>query len=366
MHSSTSSSDRPVVHMPWWRVHLVALCAFLAVAIAMEVQLARMGFVSNVQDSQERWEKERLRASRLGQKALILVGASRIQLGVDLEVLRKETGLEPVQLAIDGSAFMPILAGLAADPAIRGTIIIDYYDHAVGVYGGTAETYQRGFENHGAGKREFSPYMESEKFLTEWIKEHVLSYADGANPFNSLFTRILNDDGARLVLTTLPDRSRLGDYSRVRMPDYYYRRVARTLGLDAKTFASSTESSLKKMVESQASENNAEFVLKTQALKQLVSRIESRGGKVLFLAMPSSGMVREIEERRYPREKFWDPFVKEMRVPAVRSVDDPLLKEFSCPDGSHLDFKDRAKFTMAMTHALGLNRQMKFIPSRNL
>ncbi|MEN3292261.1 MAG: hypothetical protein V7642_1514 [Burkholderiales bacterium] len=352
--------------MPWRRIHAVALCALMTVAVAMEVQLGRMGFVSAVQDSQERWEKERLRASRLGNKALILVGASRIQLGVDLDILRKETGLEPVQLAIDGSAFTPVLAGLAADPAIRGTIIVDYYDHAVGVRGGTAETYQRDFESHGAGKTALSPYLESEKFLTEWIREHLLSYADGANPFNSLFIRILNDDGARLVLTTLPDRSRLGDYSRVRMPDYYYRRVARTLGLDEKTFASSTESSLKKLVESQTSENNAEFVRNTRILKQLVSRIESRGGKVSFLAMPSGGMVREIEERRYPREKFWDPFVKEMGAPAVRSVDHPLLKEFTCPDGSHLDFRDRAEFTMAMTHALGLNRRTKSVQGANL
>ena len=42
--------------------------------------------------------------------------------------VRARTGLAPVQLAIDGSSFVPVLDGLARDPSIRGTVIVGFID----------------------------------------------------------------------------------------------------------------------------------------------------------------------------------------------------------------------------------------------
>ncbi len=72
--------------------------------------------------------RERARASSLGERAVILIGASRMQTAIDLDVLRVRTKQEPVQLAIDASSFIPIRAGLAKDPAIRGTVIVSFMD----------------------------------------------------------------------------------------------------------------------------------------------------------------------------------------------------------------------------------------------
>ena len=110
---------------------------------AFEWELGRLGYVANASESDARWLHERARASQLGPRALILVGASRIQLGLDLEVLRKETGLEPVQLALDGSGGIPLLAGLARDPSIKGTSLVDYYDNALAAEGGAAVALER-------------------------------------------------------------------------------------------------------------------------------------------------------------------------------------------------------------------------------
>ncbi|QAU33641.1 hypothetical protein [Janthinobacterium sp. 17J80-10] len=361
MHSFTSSFERSPVEMPWSRILGIAVAVFLLFALGMEVRLAQIGVVANARDSQEKWEEERARANQLGEKALILIGASRIQLGVDLDILRTITGMEPVQLAIDGSTPMPVLAGLATDPEIRGTVIVDYYSHAIGDYGGLGKKYQAGFESHGAATRhrQASPYRQSEKFLTEWAQERMASYTDGASPLNSLLFRILDDDGARSLVTTRPDRSRLGDYTLVKMPEYYHRRVARTLGINLSSFNENTEASLAKQVSMTSQIDNAAFINDAARIRQLVSAIEARGGRVLFLEMPSSGMVRQVEEKRFPPEKFWKPFIDITGAKAVRSFDHPLLRDFSCPDGSHLDFRDRRKFTIAMAQALGLQRPGK-------
>ena len=62
--------------------------------------------------------------------------------------------------------------------------------------------------------------------------------------------------------------------------------------------------------------------------------------------MPWSRMVREIEARRYPRALFWDRFLQESGAAGVDAAYEPALQEFVCPDGSHLDVRDRARFTL--------------------
>ena len=68
--------------------------------------------------------------------------------------------------------------------------------------------------------------------------------------------------------------------------------------------------------------------------------------------MPSSGMVCEIEARRYPRALFWDRFVQESGAAGVHAACEPALQEFACPDWSHLDVRDRARFTLELVKVM--------------
>jgi hypothetical protein len=92
----------------------------------------------------------------------------------------------------------------------------------------------------------------------------------------------------------------------------------------------------------------------------MASKIRSHGGNVIFVAMPSSDMVREIENRRYPRELFWDRFINESSTTGIHSAYEPRLKEFVCPDGSHLDVRDQARFTHRLVDVIGQGRQGQF------
>lgn len=324
----------------------------------MEIRLANLGYHPTIVDSPSRWADERARASRLGERALILIGASRMLLDVDLQVLRRETGLEPVQLAIDGSSFGPILAGLAADPAVRGTVLVDYSDNTVIDFAGAANVYQHYYEKQEVGSISitgYSPYTRTEKALDKMLHERLRSYADGASPFSSLLVRIMGNVAPGQYLTMLPDRSRMADYSLVDMPGFYYRRVIRNLGEELNPESANNEALLaQKISMQQASDNNA-FLRQTAVIRDYVSAIKERGGRVLFVALPTSGLVREIEERRYPKKHFWDRFAEEIGVPALRSGDSPALRKFTCPDGSHLDMRDRPEFTQALSRALGLS-----------
>jgi len=324
----------------------------------MEIRLAQLGYHPTILDSAERWADERARARQLGERALILIGASRIQLGIDLDVLRTETGLEPVQLAVDGSSFVPILKGLADDPAILGTILIDYSPNvvagALSVNDGAATAFQRAFEKRLLAS-ELISLTRIEKSLARIFQENLRSFADGATPLMSLQSRIISGQMAqRQYLITLPDRSRLANYQIVSMPEFYYWRVIRNLGEERSINPdmANIEQILMNKINLLQPRQNAAFIQGAQYLKGLLSKVEARGGKVIFVEMPTSGMVREIDDKLFPRAKFLDIFKRETGKPVLNSSDSHELGIFDCPDGSHLDFRDRLRFTKALAPLL--------------
>jgi hypothetical protein len=342
--------------MTWARIYLVVVLSFIGLATAMEVRLKELGYRPTIVDSDYRWVSERARASQIGRRALILIGASRIQLGLDLDILRKETGLEPVQLAIDGNSFAPILENLADDPTITGTVLVDYYDSSVIEYGGGSTDYLRRYREYVSGGAKLSPSATAENFLGELLHEHLRIYSDGASPFSTLLLRVIGGVSARQYLDTLPDRSRVADYSVEHMPQFYYKRVIRELGVEMDPESSNIVPMLSRNIAALKPSNNNVFIKHAGDISRMVKKITDRGGRVMFVSMPTSGMVHEIEERRFPRAQFWDQFVKEEGVPALRSADIPTLRDFTCPDGSHLDVRSRSRFTVALSSALNLSR----------
>jgi hypothetical protein len=90
----------------------------------------------------------------------------------------------------------------------------------------------------------------------------------------------------------------------------------------------------------------------TRSIAAMVERIQGRGGRVVFVAMPSSGLVRDIDERRFPKELFWNRFITIVKAPAVHFEDVAALSRFTCPDGSHLDMRDQMEFTRALASSV--------------
>ncbi len=363
--SSISSSDihgaRAIPPGPWLPSVLVAVAVLLLFVGVMELRLAARGFHATVLDSDSLWLQQRHRVDALGSKALILVGASRMQLDMDLGVLRQRTGLEPVQLAIDGSSFMPVLDGLAKDPKVVGTLIVDFQDDVVnaGDVHDAAERLEGLWENAPAADT-LPNYHTVEGMLGDALHHRLRSYADGASPLSSLLLRILQPHATPQYLITLPDRSRLADYTLVPMPDFYFARVMRNLGEQAQmgngTTWADVDNELRQRVDRLTPDAMQHFELGTKRIGAMVDAIQRRGGKVIFVVMPRTGLVRGIDEQRYPHALYWDRFVASTKAKTVDFLRAPELQGFRCPDGSHLDFRDRARFTGEAVSLLGLDR----------
>jgi hypothetical protein len=337
---------------------VVSALALVALFVAvMELRLAARGFRATSTDSEWSWVVQRERASELGDHALVLIGASRMLLDVDLDVLRRRTALEPVQLAIDGSSFLPVLEDLAEDPSITGTVLVAYQDNVIASRDGeiAAAGFIAAWQRRERAHR-MPNFSSTESALTDWLHARVRSYADGARPITSLTTRILAPNPTRQYLLTMPDRSWLADYSKVAMPGFYYGRVERTLGGKIATTPGMTWSDLdvelRGRIDALPAADATMVDERSKRVAAMVRKIEARGGHVAFAAFPTGGLVRAIDEKRYPREMFLDRFAAIVGTKAVSAADVPALAAFKCPDGSHIDYRDRAAFTGALLDAL--------------
>jgi len=362
---SISSSSTQLPHLRWDILLITALFSALVYVAASEYLLRARGFQPTWQDSTENWVIQRARASELGGKALVLIGASRIQLGMDLPTLRRMTRLEPVMLAIDGSSIGAVFFGLADDPTFRGTVIVDVMPGSVASHGqeeGVGQHYQAAYERRKSMSGSTLPSGLVESLLTQKLRRYLANYADSARPWDVLNKRLLDAKATPGYLQTFEDRSRAADYSLVDLPRFYLRRVMRHLG-DPLPFEEQFQNvELENLLTGyirqlgpvdgvgQSAQGLRDFELAVKA-------IQTRGGKVLLLEMPTSGLVTEIDKRRYPRHLYWDRLVASTSAQTLTWQDQPELSGFQCPDGSHLDHRDRARFTEAVVRIAGLKRQ---------
>jgi len=354
VRSSTSNSDIHLVqrYIPGgrWVIPLVlAGCLSLLAIAAEEWALARRGFEPTIVDSAPIWARERERASSLGDRALILIGASRMQLDVDLDTMRRMTGHEPVQLAIDGSSFVPVLQDLANDERVTGTILVDYQDHVIDDLnredGAVAYLAEWRRVNH---RRAIPDFATVEAWLDDLLHRHLRSFADGSGPFKSLALRVFDSTATPQYLVTLPDRERRADYGKVAMPQFYYARVLRNAGITEVPSAqgwAAFDAEVAGRIRTLRMANLSHFEQNARAIEQMVRKIEQRGGQVVFIMFPRSGLVREADERMFPRQRYWNRFMQIVKAPGLHYEDVPVLAAFVCPDGAHLDMRDQQAFT---------------------
>lgn len=89
-----------------------------------------------------------------------------------------------------------------------------------------------------------------------------------------------------------------------------------------------------------------------QEIEQDVSLIQARGGRVVFVRFPVSGEFLEMEENLFPRTQYWDAFARQTQGLTIHFQDYEKLAGFVAPDGSHLDYRDAEKFSLALAAVL--------------
>ncbi|NJR32480.1 MAG: hypothetical protein HC778_06170 [Chamaesiphon sp. CSU_1_12] len=136
---------------------------------------------------------------------------------------------------------------------------------------------------------------------------------------------------------TLNDRQQLTDYDRAQPQALKTLHDSRIKGIHASS--------------DRAIPTFAAWITKTKHWQPTISKFQQRGGKVIFVRMPVSQSRWKFEQKIYPPDRYWQPWMNQLNIKSVHFANYPDLSKFQLADTSHLDMRDKPDFTKAwLTH----------------
>jgi len=354
VHLSTSNSNQRLPKGNWLAVWAVIVALVFGIILFFEFNIRQTGWQPSTLDSKLLWASERTRASEVGENLLLLVGTSRIQLSIDTNYIRKATQFEPVQLAIDGSSYRPVLENVAKDDRIRGTVIVAITARHLKKPSKSTRSSQWVANYENRKKQSQEPFRVINNHIKSIMDSYMVTRVEGAKPITTISALAFKPHSAGNYHTTHADRSRDVDYSKVKMPDFYVSRLKRHFG---KSLTEPTATFSKVLLTYQKAINNLEpqngvnFTSNLASLLELVNRIETRGGRVFLVRFPTDKLIWDIDEAIAPKEIFWKE-IASSHPRTIHFLDWPSLSRYNLPDGSHLDKRDKTAFTKALVHII--------------
>lgn len=332
MPSSIFSSDRR-----WLLVWPLALLLAALGLGAVEWHWRGLDYRPKVLDSMQLWSLQRDRVYGDGRVPLVLLGASRIEFGVDPAVLAEHLpGYRPLMLAIDGHYPIATLRDLAADTDFRGVVLCDVESNGLlAAYHDMQQPYVDYYRTR------WSPHWRwHRRLLTLWQQRAVIA-DPRLGALATLRQAWLGGQPYRDYVRFYADRSGAIDYALTDVEGA------------KRHFAETVEGNIDRL----PAHDPDSWLAGLEPVFADVRRIQQRGGQVIFYESPLHGLQHKVMERVYPRADYWDRFAAASPAPVLSAQTVPALMAFPLPDDSHLDARDRAAYTRALADEL-LERQL--------
>lgn len=271
----------------------------------------------------------------LGQNDVLLLGASRMQTGFDLDVFHQQFPDRKVLLLAQsgrGTSY-PVFKDIVENTNFSGIIIIDENEQTLI----SKVNDQQPFIDHCHAS--FSLNRKINRDINTWLQSHFIFL----NPQSSSL-RLWGNLIAKRQLpepfytTTVSDRQQLTDYARADARALY-------------TLYQNRLNGIKQSVK-QPFPNPEQWLKQTDHWHILVKQFQTRGGRVIFIRMPVSQERWEIERQVTPVDRYWQRFTTKLQVASLHFASYPELTSFELPDTSHLHVDDRPIFTRLLLDKL--------------
>jgi hypothetical protein len=329
--SSISSSDARLPAERWGRVWGTALLIVVGLLGGWEGVLREEGVVPAIASRQSVWVTTRL---RVRPTSTVAAGTSRLLAGLDPDVWAAATGeAPPIQLSVLGGSSIRLLEHLAASPAFHGLVIADI----VPIYTFDTDSLPTALVD-----RNTEAYSRALKSPADLIEAYLRTHVPGMLAFRR--QEFSPGEVAKgLLHGAMPGVPAL----EVRVDGYaplHYRAVGAVPNAD-RVMRPETFSHLRASLP-----DSAAFARQLDRLARAAAAITARGGAVVLIYMPGCGGRRVIEERLFPKSRYWGPV---LAMPGIATLDleaYPGFGDLACFDGSHLDSDDAKKVTGWIAH----------------
>ena len=319
MHTFTFSSNDRLPDSPFkkiWLLIFISLVLFIVVWDGFWIS-RKIGPLPK--DDAKLWSYHRKRVVSLGKKAVVLIGSSRMQMGLDQGKFTQLTGKKTIQLAVAGESPIPVLQNLAEDDSFNGTIISDFSEYLI---------YERETNSN------------STHVVDEWVKEYKESKSSDDLEFmlrgygryvlaNPTLGKNLPDSLGNLITGKVFSNRSPQQIVHETKQSYF----DRTLIFDLDYLLSKKEIDAMLEVNKNGSiktlrdfftntpPNRKQFLEIVNKIETFVQQIQSRGGKVIFVSFPMSGELEKLNDVVFPREVYWDVFAAKTSATTIHYKD---------------------------------------------
>jgi hypothetical protein len=316
----------------WSKTCWLATALVFVVIGGAELAWRSGGHRPSVVDDLDLWSLQRARIDDT-ERSVVLIGNSRMQLGFASDVFRDRFPDDRlVRLEAPLRHTLSALRDLARDPDFRGVVVASVAAPWLrrGVYPDLSEE----IDHYGA---HFNWNTAANRHIASFVQSRLASINPNLN-LRDVALRRLRQKGwpDPLHIVTRSDRSRLGDFRRHPNLERSKNQLALTTRARERAHHVSP----------------AELLRQLESVEPLVTQIRRRGGRVVFVRFPSSGRIRRIDDKQYPKQQYWDRFAAQTAAMTLHYRDVPSLAGFECPDGIHLDERDAPLFTALLLDEL--------------
>ncbi len=327
MPSYTSSSDSRIPRGAYGVLWLNVVFVFVVLVVISEIGWRRRGHEPNVNDTKILWCINRQNVyEKFGRKKIVITGNSREQQGIVPKALRDILPeYDVVQLAINGEPSYEVLRDLCLDTAFNGIILFS---------GNIPLLYPAG-ENKQRLDYEYARFFHNEYRSAAYLDKRVntatrsfiqsrLVIASAALPLR----RLLIDKWKPKVLHIAMrlNRFRSSRYRACLSPEVLYDMQNRKVVPPPPWRQWFTPGDLKELAQN--------------TLPELAGQLRERGGNVVLIRLPTTGMQWKTDEADTPKALYWDSLATWSCIEAIHFQDYQELNGFDCPDESHLDGTD--------------------------
>jgi len=330
VHSSTSSFERTVPSGRWGATWLVVAAVVVSVVVRFELFVRSRGYQPSVKDDEYGWAWERGRVANDSPRTVALLGSSRVMLAFSASAFREELpGWTYAQLGINGTTPIGTLWDLSRDPEFRGIALVDvsegaFFKASWGAQDKWIEAYHRRWRSVGSM---------AERVLATYVQSHLAMLATrGVHTLGKLWRT--GSWPQPPYVTTFSDRTRFADFSLTDVGRQRGNRLELIKSWDLTTG------------------DAASWLAQALEVEPAVAAIQARGGRVVYIRMPTCDERWAAEEQQTPKGAFWDALARKTQALTIHFKDDAVLSSFPCPDTSHIASKDGPAFTRRLVELL--------------
>lgn len=329
------------------KLTMTAVLAFLLVlgfCISWELYWRSNGFKATYNDDKFLWASKRSEVYQPLNNATVFIGSSRIKFDLDIPTWESITGEKAVQLSLVGTSPRALLNDLAADEKFKGKLVVDITE---GLFFSQNPVFHKSALEAIDFYKKQTPSEKISSTANYWLESKLVFLEERRFSLNTL----LND-------LEIPNRS--GVFSFPAFPKGFEWTTA-----DRQTYMSDmfltnpndinrqTEIWKKLIMSDKTPPVNGKALEDILLeMKMAVSKIQSRGGKVIFIRTPSSGLMGDGERKVFPRNIYWDQILKVTGAQGIHFDDNPETAKLICPEWSHLSPADAIVYTKQLAKQL--------------